>query len=132
MITIISTSNPKTRGGETKRNETHRKDEPVEQHSRDIHRFCPASEVKMRFLKGAWGPREAQQRDEPVRRDGRHAARRDERREGDLARQDGAQQHSRKDEHDRHRVLGLSVRADASYPAREGEYAIARDGVEEP
>jgi hypothetical protein len=112
--------------------ETHRKDEPVKEHGRKVHRPRPMSEVKMRGRKGVRGPREAQKRNETVRRDGRHAAGRYERRERDLARQDRAQQHRRKHEHDRHRVPGLSVAVHASHPAGEREHAIARDGEEKP
>ena len=86
----------------------------------------------MRGLEGVRGLREAQKHDEAVRRDGRHAAGRYERRERDLARQDDAQQHRGKDEHDRHRVPGLSVPVHASYPAGEREHAVARDGEKKP
>ena len=72
-------------------NETYRKDEPVKEHGRKVHRPRPTSEVKMRGRKGVRGAREAQKRDDAVRRDGRHAAGRYERRECDLARQDRAQ-----------------------------------------
>ena len=70
----------------------------------------------MRSLERVRSAGQAQQRNEPVSRDGRHAACRYERREGDLARYDGAQQHRCKGEHDRHRVPGLSVAVDASDP----------------
>jgi len=42
-----------------KGDETHRKDEPVEEHGREVHRSRPASEVKMRRLEGVRGEREA-------------------------------------------------------------------------
>ena len=70
----------------------------------------------MRCLERVRGARQAQQCDEPVSRNGRHAACRYERREGDLARYDAAQQHRCKGEHDRHRVPGLAVAVDASDP----------------
>lgn len=114
-----------------KGNGTHRKDEPIEEHGREVHWPRPASEVKVRRLEGVRGEREAQERDEPVGRDGRHASSRYERRERDLARQDGAQKHGGKDEHDRHRVPRLPVRVHLSYPAREREHAVTRDGKDE-
>ena len=76
--------------------------------------------------------RQAQRGDERVRRYGRHAAGRDERRERDLARYDREQQHGGKDEHDRYRVPRLPIPVHAPDPVREREHAVARDGEEEP
>lgn len=70
----------------------------------------------MRSLERVRSARQAQQCDEPISRDGRYTACRYKRREGDLARYNGAQQHRCKGEHDRHRVPGLSVAVDASDP----------------
>ena len=71
----------------------------------------------MRRLERVRRARQAQRCDERVCRYGRHAARRYERREGDLAGYDGEQQNGCKDEHDRHCVLGLSIAVHASDPA---------------
>ena len=70
----------------------------------------------MRRLERVRRAREAQQGDQRVRCYGRHAARRYERREGDLARYDGEEQDGRKGEHDRHRVPRLSIVVDAADP----------------
>ena len=48
----------------------------------------------------------------------------------DLARYDGAQQNRRKDENDRHGVLGLSMAVNASDPTQQRKDAITRDGRE--
>ncbi len=71
----------------------------------------------MRRLESVRRACETQRSDDRVCRYGRHAACRYERREGDLAGYDGAQQNGRKDEHDRHCVSRLSVVIDASDPA---------------
>ena len=71
----------------------------------------------MRQLERVRSERKPQQPDKLISRDGRHATCRYERREGDLARYDREQQNRRKDEHDRHRVPGLSMAVDASDPA---------------
>ena len=95
---------------------THCKDEQVEQHGREVHRLRPAPEIEVRRLESVRRAREAQRRDERVRGYGRHAARRYQRREGDLAGYDGEQQDGRKNEHDRHRVPRLSIAVHASDP----------------
>jgi hypothetical protein len=112
--------------------ETHGKDEQVEQHGREVHGLRPSSEIVIRRLERVRRARQAQPGDERVGRYGRHAAGRYERRERDLARYDREQQHGRKDEHDRHRVLRLSIAVHAADPVREREHAVARDGEEEP
>ena len=117
---------------EKKKKGTHGKNEPVEEHRREVHRPRPAPEMEVRRLEGVRRLREAQQRDEAVRRDGRHAARRHQRGERDLAREDRAQQRRCEHEHDRDRVPRLSVRRDAPDPAREREDAVARDGEDQP
>ena len=73
----------------------------------------------MRQLERVRNERKPQQPGHPISRNSRHATCRYERRDRDLARYDGGQQNRSKDEHDRHRVPGLLMAVDASYPARQ-------------
>jgi hypothetical protein len=65
---------------------SHHTDKRVEQHSAEVHRLCEACEVEMGCLESVLGHRGTEKRDETIRGDGWHAARRYERREGDLGR----------------------------------------------
>lgn len=60
-----------------------------------------------------------------------YSTRRDQRREGDVGGQNGAQQQATENGHDRDRVLGPTVWRDLTDPAREGQDAVTGNGKDQ-
>ncbi len=107
---------------------TYREQESIEEDCRNVERLCQSPQTEMRRLEVIGGHRQAQKGDDPISSDGGHPASRNQRREGDLARQNRTQNGRAENIHDSNSIFGLAIRRHSANPAGQGEDAITSNG----